>query len=177
MEVQEGPTEQTAKPSTETFFPVSTLKLVLMSLSTFGLYQIYWLYQNWRIVKYRERRKISPPWRSVLGLFFLYPIFRRVKKQSAAAGFGMLPAGLLFLGWLLLSLLSYAPDPLLTAISFGSVFALVPVQRTANSINRSTDPDFPRNDTFGKMNWLALLIGGPIFVLSILGLIVQSVQT
>ena len=177
MEVQESPMEQIAKQNTETFFPVSTLKLVLMSLSTFGLYQVYWLYQNWRIVKYHERRKISPPWRSVLGLFFLYPIFRRVKKQSAAAGFGMLPAGLLFFIWLLLSLLSYAPDPLLTAISFGSVFVLVPVQRKANSINYSADPHFPRNDTFGKMNWFALLVGGPIFILSVLGLIVQSVQT
>ena len=114
---------------------------------------------------------------SVFALFFLYPIFRRVKKQAAAAGFGMLPAGLLFLAWLLLSLLSYAPAPLLTAVSFVSVFVLVPVQRKANSINRSADPDFPRNDTFSKMNWLALLIGGPIFVLSVLGVIVQSVQT
>ena len=113
----------------------------------------------------------------MLGLFFIYPIFRRIKKQSTAAGFGMLPAGLLFTVWLLLSLLSYARDPLLTAISFGSVFVLVPVQRKANSINRSADPNFPRNNTFGKMNWLALLIGGPIFALSVLGLIVQSVQT
>lgn len=177
MEVQVITTEPTAKQSTETFFPVSTLKLVLMSLSTFGLYQIYWLYQNWRIVKYRERRKISPPWRSVLGLFFLYPIFRRVKKQAAVAGFGMLPAGALFFGWLLLYLLSYAPDSLLTAISFSSVLLLVPVQRKANSINRLADPSFSKNDTFGKMNWVALLIGGPIFLLSVLGLIVQSVTT
>jgi hypothetical protein len=161
----------------ETFFPVSTRKLILMSVCTFGFYQIYWLYQNWRIVKYRERRKISPPWRSVLGLLFLYPIFRRVRRQAATLSIGALPIGSLFVGWAFLNLISYAPNPLLAALSFCSVLALVPVQRAANSINRLANPDISSNDKFGKLNWVALAIGGPIAVLSVIGLIVQGVQT
>ena len=36
------------------FFPVSGLKLVVMSTVTFGLYEIYWFYQNWWLVKQRH---------------------------------------------------------------------------------------------------------------------------
>ena len=32
------------------FFPVSTLKLILMSIVTFGSYEIYWFYKNWKLL-------------------------------------------------------------------------------------------------------------------------------
>ena len=163
--------------SNETFFPVSARKLVVMSFCTLGLYQIYWLYQNWRIVKYREQRRISPPWRSVLGIFFLYPMLRRIRKKGSAVGLGALPAGALFITWLLLSLLSYSPNPLHSLLAIGSVFALVPVQRTANAINQRSNPDLPRNDKFGKLNLLAVFLVGPLFALSIAAQLFMQVQT
>ena len=130
--------------SVESFFSVSTTKLVVMALCTFGLYQIYWLYQNWRIVKYREHRNISPPWHSVLGVFFLYPVFRRIQNQASRLGFKTVPVRFLFLIWVLVSLLNYSASRFLTLASFGSVFALVPVQRLANSINQLASPHVPR---------------------------------
>jgi hypothetical protein len=161
----------------ETFFPVSSRKLVVMSFCTLGLYQIYWLYQNWRIVKYREQRRISPPWRSVLGIFFLYPMLRRIRRKGYAVGLGALPAGALFSVWLLLTLLNYSPDPLHSLLAIGSVFALVPVQRTANAINQRSDPELQRNDKFSKINLLAIVLVGPLLVLSVVAQFLTQVQT
>ncbi len=33
------------------FFTTSTLKLTLMSICTFGIYELYWFYKNWVLIK------------------------------------------------------------------------------------------------------------------------------
>ena len=175
--VRRIPMDITPAREMETFFAVSTRKLVVMSICTFGLYQVYWIYWNWRLIKFREHRRISPPWRSVLGLFFLYPIFRRINRQSKLLGHATLPAGILFIVWAALSLAGYLPLPALAMLSFASVFALVPAQRSANEINFAASSEHPRNDRFEGLNWVALVLGGPLFALTALGALIQGVQT
>lgn len=159
----------------DTFFAVSTRKMVVMSLCSFGLYQVYWLYWNWRIIKFRDHRKISPPWRSVLGLFFLYPILRRINRGSARLGMAGFSASASFIGWLVLSLLAHSRHPALTLLSYASVFALVPAQRSANAINFATSTGSPANDRLDKFDWIVVAIGGPLFVLTVLGTLLQHV--
>ena len=40
--------------NTPLYFPVSNTKLVLLSVCTLGLYEFYWFYKNWALVKERE---------------------------------------------------------------------------------------------------------------------------
>jgi len=40
------------------FFTTSTLKFVVMSICTFGLYELYWFYKNWVQVKARDGTSI-----------------------------------------------------------------------------------------------------------------------
>lgn len=55
------------------FFPVSRLKLLVMFFSTLGLYQMYWLYKNWKMVRLRtDEKNIMPFWRAFFGVFFFY---------------------------------------------------------------------------------------------------------
>jgi hypothetical protein len=56
----DGPGSVTDRP---VFFPVSILKLVLLSLCSFGLYQFYWFYKNWQYVKEHERAHMRVAWR------------------------------------------------------------------------------------------------------------------
>ena len=46
------------------YFPVSLLKLVIMSTCTFGIYELYWFYRNWCFVRTREAPEIMPFWRA-----------------------------------------------------------------------------------------------------------------
>jgi len=54
-----------------------------MSLLTFGYYELYWFFRNWRAIQIQEQKKISPFWRSFFSVFFCYPLFKRI---LAAAG-------------------------------------------------------------------------------------------
>ncbi len=40
----------TVKNSEVYFFTTSTLKLMLMSICTFGIYELYWFYKNWVLI-------------------------------------------------------------------------------------------------------------------------------
>lgn len=42
------------------FFPVSPLKLVVMSIITLNTYELYWFYKNWKLIKQRTDSNIMP---------------------------------------------------------------------------------------------------------------------
>ncbi|MDR6841182.1 hypothetical protein [Pseudoxanthomonas sacheonensis] len=157
------------------FFPVSVTKLAVMSVCTFGLYQIYWFYQNWRLVKSRDQSRISPPWRSVLGLLFCYPLFRRVRSMAQRQAIAMPSAALLFAAWVVATLLSYLPPPYLL-LSFGSVIFMLPIQRAANRINAHVAPQHDPNRRFGALNIVTVLVGGLLAILSVIGAFIESTQ-
>jgi len=64
------------------FFAVSLVKLVVLSLCTLGVYQWYWFYQNWRLIKDWERLHISPFWRTFWGYFFCHACFTRIREHA-----------------------------------------------------------------------------------------------
>ena len=60
------------------FFAVSSGRLALLSICTFGFYEIYWFYRNWSAIKKAENANISPFWRSVFTVFFCHSLFKKV---------------------------------------------------------------------------------------------------
>ena len=117
------------------WFPVSLLKLSVMSICTFGLYELYWFYENWKLIKQRRRSDILPFWRAFFAYFFCYQCFDEIREEARKLGLTPLPpAGPLAAGWIITTLLWRLPDPywLVTFLSF--VFIL-PVQAVANRIN------------------------------------------
>src|SRR6185437_9327435 len=94
------------------FFAVSMLKYVVMSIATFGLYQLYWFYMNWKLIKERESTDIQPFWRAVFAVFFCYQCFSRIREyQHPAVAVARLPVGALATCWIILTLLWRLPDP------------------------------------------------------------------
>ncbi|TWH99200.1 hypothetical protein IP90_03191 [Luteimonas cucumeris] len=145
-----------------------------MSVCTFGLYQVYWFYRNWHYVKHREHSRISPPWRSVLGVFFCYPLLHRIAATARENGVAAPPA-IIAVAWIVTGLMSYLPEPYLL-LSFGAVVFLVPVQRAANAINAGLAPAHDRNVGFSGWNIAALVFGGSLFALSAIGVLIGSQQ-
>jgi len=156
------------------FFPVSVGKLALLSVCTFGLYQTYWFYWNWRLVKHREARRLSPPWRSVLGVLYALPIFRRIARQSGSRRHVAL-ALVAFLPWAGLSLATYGPIPW-AALSLASVLPLLPMQAAANAINARVAPGHDRNAGLHGWNVVAIVLGGALAALNLLGLLLYAMQ-
>ena len=68
------------------FFPVSRFKLLVMSLVTFGLYEIFWFYKNWQLFKAKTGSDISPFWRTVFRVFFIYELLHEIQEKARSHG-------------------------------------------------------------------------------------------
>lgn len=161
------------------FFPVSRTKLVVMSVTTLSLYELYWYYRNWALI--RDRGTYATPWaRALFAVFFCYALFARIRRHRADLPSSRLPAGLLATGWIVSSIAGNFVDRIAGPPGFvvGTglvllvlpVLFLIPVQNAINTLNRAEVPDHDPNDRFTVWNWLWIVAGGSLTVLGMLGL-------
>jgi hypothetical protein len=170
----EDPTRTHADTGEPAFFAVSPLKLVVMSLCTFGLYEFWWFYQNWRIIRMRTKEAIRPFWRTFFAVLFCYQLFLRVRGHGPGLPAAGLAAGPLAAAWIILTSLWKLPDPW-WLVSFLAVFALLPVQSAITKVNDAVAPGHAPNSRFSAWNWGAVAIGGPLFLLGVIATLVPSV--
>ena len=117
-------------------FSVSTQKFIVLSICTFGIYELYRCYQNWVRLQSKSREDISPFWRAFFAPLWNFSLFGRIRDLAAAKRVAVSwSAGALGTLYLILSLLWRLPDPWWW-ISLASLLALIPVQKTAQQINR-----------------------------------------
>ena len=160
--------------STPPFFAVSTLKLFALSFCTFGLYELYWFYKNWQLIKEREQTSIVPALRALFGILFCYAFFSRVRDFDApVANKSRLAAGPLAAAWIITSLTHKLPDPYWIG-SLLAVLFLLPVQARINAINLEVAPDHDPNSRFSALNWVVVVLGTLFFALAILGLMLPD---
>jgi hypothetical protein len=154
-----------AQPLPDTpFFAVSLSKLVVMSVFSFGLYQVYWFYKNWGLIEKREGHGFVVMARAILSVVFCYRLFVRVRE--AGAGVGSFPAGALAAGYIVTSVFWLLPDEWLIVANAG-VLCLLPVQRVANRVNAIQAPNHDRNTRYSGWNLLVMALGIALQVASI----------
>jgi hypothetical protein len=167
-----APKAEVADPSTRmapVFYPVSLLKLTLMSLATFGLYEIYWFYKNWKCVQRNDGYKVNAPIRAFFYPLMSYDLFKRIRGHADKAQLGpRLQAGLLAATIFVLAALWRLPDPwwLVSLLGF---LPLLPVQSTVNEINRKLAPQAGINGRFSGWNVVGLVVGGILLLFALVG--------
>lgn len=156
------------------YYTVGTLKLVVMSLVTFSLYQIYWLYKNWVLVKQRLGLDVMPFWRAFFGPLWLYSLAGHIKADAESAG---VPAGVapgpLAVAYFLIGALAYLPS----AIWLLSLLAFIPLvwlQTTADRVAQATGGSDPALQRFTAVNWALIVLGVVFMGLAILGTFIES---
>ena len=160
--------------STPLYFSVSTTKLILMSIFTLGLYEIYWFYKNWNHIKTRTRQKIRPFWRAIFSVFYCYSLFRAVRESvDSHAGRQEINPGWLAAGYIILSISYKLPDPY-WLVSLMAFLPLLPVQGAINNINATVAPAAARNGNFSVKNIFVMIMGGLCLVLVALDMGVSS---
>ncbi|MEG4960202.1 MULTISPECIES: hypothetical protein [unclassified Microcoleus] len=156
------------------FFPVSRFKLLVMSLVTFGLYQIFWFYKNWQLFKTATGSKISPFWRAFFNGLFCYSLITKIRNRAKLRGIeANFSPFLLTLAWLGLTLCAQLPKPYLL-VSFFSVIVLLPVQEIVNELNSLVAPNHNPNSRFSAWNIAIIAVGGSLFVLAIVGILMPA---
>jgi serine/threonine protein kinase len=141
------------------YFAVSPLKLIVMSVCTFSIYQLFWFYMNWTYIKERERLDIEPFWRSFFAFFFCHSCFQKIRTTAQSLNISdALAVGPLAAGWIIVSILWKLPDPY-WLICFFSVFFLVPVQILVNKVNAKVCPLCEENKNFTSWNIVGIVFG------------------
>ena len=169
LEVDGAPT------SSPYFFTTSTLKLSLMSICTLGIYELYWFYKNWVLVKERTGQNIMPFWRAFFAPLWAYSCFRHIKTSAQECEIEeSLPIGLLAIIYFLFHALWRLPDPF-WLVSYLSFLLILPANSVALSINRNLQSDFENNDGFSGWNWVGLILGGVMFLLTLAGTFMPDV--
>jgi hypothetical protein len=69
------------------FYVRRPVVLWLLSVGSFGLYNIYWFYRNWQSVQKESSRKISPFWRALLTILFVLPLFSIILAKAEERGY------------------------------------------------------------------------------------------
>ncbi len=165
--INSGTTQDSA--DTPTYFPVSLLKLMVMSTCTLGIYELYWYYKNWSLIKEREKLDIMPFWRAVFAYFFCYSLFKKIQATAESQGIRKsIAPGFLAAGWIVITLLWKLPDPY-WLLAYFAVLTLLPVQSVVNEINQITNPKNDPNKKFTRWNIAGIVIGGLLFVLALIG--------
>ncbi|MBS0579236.1 MAG: hypothetical protein JSR36_08245 [Proteobacteria bacterium] len=154
------------------FFPVSVTKLLVMSTATLGVYQLYWFWRNWDLVKSRERTRILPFMRALFPIFFVYALLERIYEEQPSSRQPVLLA----VPWILLGIAWRLPGAW-SFVAFAGVLFLVPAQRTANRRNARAAPEHDRNERFTAWNWVTVGVGGVLLVLAVIGMFLPPSMT
>ena len=141
------------------YFSVGAGKLIVMSVTTLSMYQIFWFYKHYQRMNQRTGGGGSPFWRAIAAPLTAHGLFAHVRTdaQSRFVPVRWSAAGLAVI-YLCLTLICFFDYPWWT-LALGSVFALVPVQRTMDEVNRKVAPGAARDDRYSAAN-AAVIAGG-----------------
>jgi hypothetical protein len=154
------------------YFTPSTLKIILMSLVTLGLYELYWFYKNWVLIKARlpsddPGKRMMPFWRAFFANFWAYSLFKDIKgcadRNGIPESFAIAP---LAIGYFTLIAISQIDSPI-WLISLLTFAMIVPVNKVAIKINEKLCDDFVNHGEFTTWNIAGLFFGGIILIAAV----------
>lgn len=156
------------------FFPVATHKFVVLSIFSFGVYELYWFFQNWKRIKTASGEALSPFWRAFFAPLWSFSLFRRVRDRAVEAEVAAAwSPGILGALYLILCILWRLPDPW-WLICYASFLPMLPVQQTATQVNRRSLATEDPNTAYSTANVVLIVLGGIALVLVMIGLVIPD---
>jgi hypothetical protein len=140
---------QSTESSKPLFWNISILRLILLSIGSYGFYETCWIYRNWRYLKERNGLNIRPFWRSVFNIFFCHTLLHRIYGDRNARLFKTptFSHQLMATGWVALTICSQIVNSLpgdaarVVAGFIPSFLFLIPVQNYINAVEKERNPN------------------------------------
>ena len=153
------------------WFPVAPHKFIVLSVFSFGIYDFYWVYQNWGRVR-ASGEDVSPFWRTFFFVpVYVFPLLRRMRTSAAAAGAGFAwNPDVLAVAFILLALTGALPNVgfFLSILAFAP---LLPAVRAAAAVNASAGNPEGVNDRYPLPAVATVVVGGFIYAILIVATI------
>lgn len=188
-EIYNPPTATLTDSAVETtrteFYVISKKKFLLLFMSTLGLYQLYWLYRNWKLQKSATALDVIPLLRAAFQVFFFHSLFRRIDHRLRQRGkrFYWHPDSYAT-ALVALTIISSVADrfaekfdthPLVQLASIALLpviaFAYLPAQEAINQC--CDDPDGSSNNALTLGNYAWLSAGAIIWTIIAFGMVVM----
>lgn len=142
-------------------------KFMLLCLISFGIYEIYWSYKNWSMIKERDNLKIFPLARSLFFVFFAYSLFKRLIHMAKEKGYkAVIPPSILAIAYIATSLLYRLPSPYLYISAFAFI-PLIPVTQAVNYYWEREQPGRAVRKNFTRGEIIFTVIFGTLFILNV----------
>jgi len=166
-------TEQGNFDTSPEFFPITPNKLIIMSICTLGIYEIYWFYRNWKYLKIKKQLKISPFWRSIFSIIFCYSLFKHINNYAKEKGIEEhISQGSLAFAYIIITLSIRLPDPY-WIVSIIAFLPLLSVQKLINQLNHFK-LQIVINNKYSGWNIFGIISGIIIWGLIILGILMPE---
>ena len=149
---------------------ISVEKFTFLSVITFGLYDLWWMYKSWRFFKQKDNLDILPALRSLFAIFFLYGLCERIFEYGKRKGYTGDYSSLAFAsGFIVLRLVSRLPEPYGYVALFSFVFLIVPFKVLNYAMLHDDELTVIEQPSFNSRQIVLLVIGGLLWLLVILG--------
>lgn len=147
---------------------ISLNRFIFLSVISFGLYPIWWIFEAWRFFMQKDKLDIMPAARAIFAVFFIYSLFNRIQNYAEAYGYrAKFSSALMCIGYIGGSMLAQLPDPYLL-ISVAAFVFLIPAFQALNDAKQNTQGlKIVHIHKFSTPQWI-LAIFGSIFWLLIL---------
>ena len=165
------PKSASAVDDDQALFAPPAVKLIVMSVSTLGLYVLYWFYRNWAAINRINQEDTWPFWRAVFAPLWSYSCFKAMAgiAEGRRRTLGFSPA-LLAIAFFLLNLSGRVPTPYW--VFYLLLFVpLLPVNSIARAYNQAERIGDQAAEGYSLWNWLAIVLGGGFVMLAFLGLL------
>jgi hypothetical protein len=173
MEIQTEALENNSQKNVriETQNIISLNKFIFLSIISFGIYEIWWIYKSWRFFKQKDELDINPLARAFFSIIFFNSLlneildFAQEKKYSKCYS-----SSFLFFGFLISNLLSRLPEPfwLISLLSF--IFLIPPFKALNFAKLNSTEFTVVEESKFNSRQIILIVIGVILWVLVLLGM-------
>ena len=173
------------------FFVVSRRKLMVLYLSTLGLYSIYWFYKQWEAYKEgshfeSDAGKMWPVMRALFPVFFVFSLLRRLKEEGhqhpEMVQWRSAPTAAVLTALLVISkaldraayrsIGSPVTDILSMLILLPLLAYFLSVQDKINLV--CNDPEGEGNARFTAANYAWIALGGVFWLLALVGLLAPA---
>lgn len=145
-------------------YAIPIYKLAILSVSTLGLYEVYWFYKQWKSLKAEKKLDIGAVGRAIFAPFFSFSLFEHISEL----GTKKISARWLGAAYFALVLTNRVPEVGWVFASF-SFLPLIPAQ---NALNAYWDKKYKgklKKSGFGIWEVIVTVIGVGVILLAIYG--------
>jgi hypothetical protein len=150
-------------------------KFLLLSILTFGLYPVWWIYKSWIFFIQKERSNANPAIRVVFNIFFMLSLLNRIERLAKKKGYqGSCYPVISFVLIVGVSFCSFFPPPLFLIGLLNCLFFLPAVGALNYAVKESSDILSYEDEGLRTRQVVLVVIGSIFWVLIIIGLLGQT---